>query len=118
MEQLKSEEIAQVFGYGFEIMPTTYLNFNDAMSEGDCHALTEVGWHADRMIFLNPFGSDEFKVSYIVVQDINGNIERQGIGIILLKTSVKWISPGSCVFSLLTEYDPIKKEWSNCINPF
>lgn len=117
-EQLKHEAIAQTLGWGFEAIPTTYVTFNDAMTEGDCHSLTEVGWHVDRLLYLNPFIEDEYELQYIIVQDVHGNIERQGVGLILKQTSISWIPKGNIVFALLTEYDSVKKTWTECVNPF
>lgn len=116
--QLEHEALCQVLGYGFESIPTTYITFNDAITEGDCHSLTEVGWHFDRLLSINIFPEDFFELKYINIQDIHGNIERQGVGIIVRSTSIQWVRKGQMVFSLLTEYDANKKVWTDCINPF
>lgn len=116
--QLEHEAICQVLGYGFESMPSTYVTFNDAISEGDCHALTEAGWHFDRMLSIHPFDEDHFELKYINVQDKNGKIERQGVGVILRETSIQWVRPGTLVFCILAEFDATKSEWKDCINPF
>lgn len=116
--QLEHEAICQTLGWGFEILPTTYLTFNDAVTEGDCHSLTEVGWHVDRILNINPFDEDVFELRYINIQNQEGFIIRQGVGLIVKKTSVQWIKKGSMCFALLTEYDNIKKEWTDCVNPF
>lgn len=116
--QLEHEAICQTLGWAFEIIPTTYLTFNDAITEGDCHALTEVGWHVDRLLTIRPFSEDRFELKYINIQDTEGNIIRQGVGLIVWETSVQWIRKGTVCFALLTEYDPIKKEWTECTNPF
>lgn len=117
-EQLKHEAIAQTLGWGFEMMPTSYITFNDAMTEGDCHSLTEVGWHVDRMLYLNPFKEDVFELKYIIIQNVDGFIERQGVGMVMKQTSISWIPDGNLVFALLTEYDVNKKTWTDCVNPF
>jgi len=118
LSQLEHEAICQVLGYGFESMQSSYITFNDPVTEGDCHALTEVGWHFDRLLHIHPFDEDRFELKYINIQDINGNIERQGVGIIVRETSIQWIRSGTLVFSLLAEYNSKDKKWSECINPF
>ena len=116
--QLEHEAICQTLGWGFEIIPTTYLTFNDAVTEGDCHSLTEVGWHFDRLLSVHIFPEDIFELRYINIQDQEGIIVRQGVGIIVKKTSVQWVKNGSMCFALLTEYDSKTKEWTECVNPF
>jgi len=116
--QLEQEAICQTLGWGFELLPTTYLTFNVAISEGDCHSITEVGWHFDRLLSVHIFPEDIFELKYINIQDIEGNIERQGIGIIVKETSIQWIGNSKLCFALLTEYNNKTKEWSECVNPF
>lgn len=116
--QLEHEALCQTLGWGFESIVSTRVNFNDAISEGDCHSLTEVGWHFDRMTQIQLFPEDYFELKYIVIQDEAGNIQRQGIGIIVRETSIQWIKKGKLVIAMLTEYDLAKKEWTDCINPF
>lgn len=116
--QLEQEAICQTLGWAFEIIPTTYLTFNDAITEGDCHSLTEVGWHVDRLLATHIFPEDIFEIRYINIQDQEGNLLRQGVGIIVKQTSVQWIKNGSMCFALLTEYDPKLKTWTECLNPF
>ncbi len=118
LDQLRQEALCLTLGWGFECLKSTYVTFNDAISEGDCHALTEVGWHIDRLINIHPWEEDTFILKYIVVQDKKGNIEKQGIGVVVKETSIQWIGPGNLVFAILTEYDPIKEIWSPCTNPF
>lgn len=118
INQLNEEAIAKTLGWGFESAPTTYITFNDAITEGDCHSLTEVGWHVDRMLNIHVFEEDIFSLKYIVVQDFEGNIIKQGVGVILKETSISWIMKGHLVFAILTEYDNKTKSWTECINPF
>lgn len=116
--QLEHEAICQTMGYAFEILPTTYVTLNDAMTEGDCHPITEVGWHVDRLLSIHPFDEDVFELKYIVVKDNLSFDVKQGVGIVLKETSIQWIRPGSLCFALLTEFDPKTKQWSECVNPF
>lgn len=115
--QLKEEALAQTLGWAFESVKSTYVTFNDAISEGDSPSLTEVGWFVDRLLAIHPW-EDEFLLKYIVVQDSHGVIERQGVGVIVKSTSIQWIPKGDLVFALLTEYDVSTKTFSECINPF
>ena len=117
MGQLEHEALCQTLGWGFESMPTTYVTFNDAVTEGDCPQLTEVGWHVDRLIHTNIF-DDVFELKYINIQDTVGNILRQGVGVIVRETSVQWVKKGNLVFTLLTEFNPKTGQWSDCVNPF
>ncbi len=112
------EALCQTLGWGFEGVASSYVTFNDAVIEGDCHSLTEAGWHFDRMLHVWPWPEDKFELKYINIQDTNGNIERQGVRVILRETSVQWIRPGHLVFALLTEYDPKTGVWTECTNPF
>lgn len=116
--QLEGEAICQTLGWGFEVIATTYVTFNDAITEGDCHSLTEVGWHVDRLLSVNPFEEDYFELKYINIQDMEGNIERQGVGLIVRETSVQWIRKGAICIALLTEYNSRSGEWTECVNPF
>lgn len=116
--QLEHEAICQTLGWGFETLPTTYITFNDAITEGDCPSLTEVGWHVDRLYSIHPFDEDRFELKYIIIQDKNGNIERQGVGLIVRECSIQWIKKGHLVFAMLTEYNLKTEEWTPCVNPF
>lgn len=118
VSQLNEEALAQTLGWGFESLPTTFVTFNEAITEGDCHSLTEVGWHIDRLLNVHIFEEDIFELKYIVIHDTDGNIQRQGVGVVLKETSVSWIMKSHLVFALLTEYDNKQKEWSDCLNPF
>lgn len=118
LEQLKNEAICQTLGWGFQIMKSTYITFNDAITEEDCPPLTEVGWHTDRLLNIHPWEEDEFVLKYIIVQDKRGQIQKQGVGVVVKQTSIQWIGSGNLVFALLTEYNPISEEGSPCTNPF
>lgn len=116
--QLEHEALAQTMGWGFEAIPTSYLTFNDALTEGDCHSITEVGWHVDRLLNIHPFSEDIFELKFINIQDQEGNLLRQGIGIIVKETSIQWIGNGKLVIALLTEYSIKDKDWTPALNPF
>ncbi len=118
MDQLRSEALAQTLGWTWESMPSSYVTFNDAISEGDSHAVTEAGWFAHRYIKNKLFKEDIFECKYIIVDDKSTGQRREGIGLICRQTNIQWIQPGSLVFCIITEWDPIKKEWLPAQNPF
>lgn len=118
MSQLEHEAVAQTMGWGFELVPTSYVTFNDALTEGDCHSLTEVGWHVDRLYNIHPFDEDTFELKYINIQDQEGNIIRQGVGVIVRETSIQWIPNGKLLIALITEYSVKDKNWTDALNPF
>lgn len=51
--QYMSERIAWEFGHTFEVLPRSRVMYGDAITEGDCHAVTEAGWFIDRYFTLN-----------------------------------------------------------------
>ena len=116
-DQLRHEALAQTLGWTWESVQSSYLNFNDAISEGDCHAITEAGWFADRWLATQIFEEDYYECKYIIVDEPDGN-RREGIGLICRKTNIQWIQPGSIVFCILAEYDTKNKKWLDAQNPF
>lgn len=115
--QLEHEAICQVLGWGFEVLPTTRVVFNDAISEGDCHSITEAGWHIDRMLSTWIWPEDKFECKYIII-DESGCSRREGVGIVCKSSSVQWIGNGKIVFALIAEYDSVRGVWKDAINPF
>lgn len=116
--QLLHEALCQTLWWWFEIMPSTYITFNDAITEWDCHSLTEAWRHIDRLLNIHIFPEDVFETKYINIQDQAGNIERQWVWIVVKQTSIQRIGKWKLVFALLTEFDPVKKSRSPCVNPF
>lgn len=113
-EAYLQERVRFEFGAGFEIIQRSRVTYSDiklVSSQG----LTELGWHAERMIELRPFESDEFVCKQFEVEYADSKI-RQGAGILVKETSCSWIPQGYMVFSIVTE----KKEgkYSPSINPF
>jgi hypothetical protein len=115
-DQAKHEAIAQTMGYLFEILPASRVTFGDAISESDCHSVTETLWHCDRMIASHVFPEDVFEVKYINISD--GESVREGIGIIVRQTSIQWVGTGMLLLAIVAEYDNINKKWNPPINPF
>lgn len=114
--QYLAERTAYEFGYGFQILPRSQITFGDPITEEDCHPLTEAGWHIERYMMLDVFG-DRFEAKYIHAS-YRDNSQREGVGIIVRETSAIWLPVGHIVFSIIAEFDPIKKEWKDAINPF
>ena len=99
-----------------DCLQLSYLTFNDAITEGDCHAITEAGWFADRWITLKMFREEHYECKYIIVDTPEGR--REGIGLICRQTLIQWCQPGSIIFCILAEYDYKNKKWLEAQNPF
>ncbi len=110
------ERSAFEFGYPFECLQRTRITFGDAISEGDCHPVTEAGWHIDRYIAMSVFEEDFFEPKYIIVEYANGK-RKEGIGIVVRTTSAPWVPDGYIVFAIVTEYDDVAKKWLDARNP-
>lgn len=116
-DQLRHEALCQTLGWTWESVQSSYLNYNDAISEGDCHSITEAGWFADRWLNTQMFEEEYYECKYIIVDDHSGN-RREGIGLICRNTLIQWIQPGSMVFCILAEWDSKNKQWLDAQNPF
>jgi hypothetical protein len=114
--QYLTERTAYEFGYGFEVVPRSQITFGDPISEEDCHSITEAGWHIERVMMMDIFG-DRIEAKYIHAAFRDGT-NREGVGIIVRETSAAWLPSGHIVFSIIAEFDPIKKAWKDAINPF
>ena len=116
--QLIHEAVCQTMGWGFEVEKTTYITYNVPMTEGDVKSLTELGWFVDRLLYLHPFDEDKFELKYINIQNENGEIIKQGVGVIVTETSIQWIPKGMLLFSIISEYNSKNKTWLDAVNPF
>jgi len=116
MSQYWHERIAYEFGYAFEMLPRTRVVYNDAITEGDCHPITESGWFMERYMTLSIFPEDRFEVKYIIVEDSDGT-RREGVGIIVKQTSFS-IPEGNVLFAIVAEFDNNKKMFLPAKNPF
>ena len=114
--QYLTERVAYEFGYGFEILPRSQITFGDAITEGECHPITEAGWHIERYIETNVFG-DRVEAKYIHAA-YRDNSQREGVGMVVRETSATWIPAGHIVFAIVAEFNPYLKEWESAINPF
>lgn len=115
--QYLEERIAYEFGWGFEILPKSRVSFGDAISEGDCHSVTEAGWHIERYMEMSIFPEDRVECKHIDVEYPDGTT-KTGIGMILRETSANFVPSGHIVFAIVAEYDTVKKQWLEARNPF
>lgn len=113
--QLTHERVAFDFGYGFEAIHESHVNWGTPITEGDCHPITESGWHADRYQYVI-FPGDEFEVKYLKIHTGAGP-DREGVGIIIRKTSAPYIPASHVVFSLIAEVDTVKHDYMPASNP-
>jgi hypothetical protein len=113
--QALHERIAYEFGYQFECLMERCVTWGQARSEGDSSALTECGWFAERYADVCLFPGDEIEVKYIIVEE--GHIKREGIGLVVRKTSAQWVPQGYMVFAIITEYDYNTHDFKPAKNP-
>ena len=113
-EAYLKERVRFEFGHGFEILPRSRITYS-AIKLESCQAITELGWHAERMIEMRPFASDSFICKQFEVEYANEKI-REGAGILVEKTSAPWLPAGYMIFCIVTE----KKHgiYQSAINPF
>ena len=116
-DQLRHEALCQTLGWSWESVMSSYVNFNDAITEGDCHAITEAGWFADRWLANLMFFDDHYEFKYIIIDEPNGG-RREGIGLICRACNIQWVQPGSIILCIIAEYDNINKKWKDAQNPF
>lgn len=114
--QYLAERVAYEFGYGFQILPRSQITFGDPITEGDCHSITECGWHIERYMELDIFG-DKVQAKYIHAS-FRDETKKEGVGIIVRETSAPWLPAGHIVFAIVAEFNPYTKEWEDAINPF
>ena len=110
-----TERFAYEFGWGFEVLPSTRVNFGQAITAGDCSAITECGWHCERIMQMDIFG-DEFEVKYIKAQGGFGknakpDVEREGVGLVVRKTSAPFVPKGHLVFAIIAELNKETGVW-------
>lgn len=116
------ERVAWEFGYELEMLPKTYVTFNDPISAGDCAASTETGWHVERMMERSMFPSDIFEVKYIIAEKAAGKGKppgrREGLGVLVKQTSAIWMPKGHLVFAFISMFDPETHTWTEPVSPF
>ena len=115
--QYHDERTAYEFGWGFRVIPASRLTYNDPITEGDNHSVTEAGWHIERYLNMSVFPEDEFECKYIIVEFGDGKRE-EGIGILVRRTSAAWIPGGHIVYAIVAKFDPVRKVFLPAENPF
>lgn len=114
------ERVAFEFGYGFENMPATRVELGQAISEGDIKALTEIGWHMEKLVHTWPFPEDKFQIAHIRVSDPGApnGVTRSGIGILVHQTSYPYLPKHHFIFAILSEWDEKASVFKPVVNPF
>jgi hypothetical protein len=102
------------FGYGFEVVARSRVTYTD-IKLVSCAAMTELGWHAERMIEMRPFESDVFMCKTFEVEYADGR-KREGAGILVGETSAAWVPQGNMVLAIVTERH--NGAYEAAINPF
>lgn len=102
------------FGQGFIIIQRSRVTYSD-IKLVPSKALTELGWHAERMIEMRPFNSDVFVCKQFEVEFGNGK-KKEGAGILVVTTSANWIPNGFMVLSIVAEQK--RGKFLDAINPF
>lgn len=114
--QYREERIVFEYGWEFELLPSTQINFNVAITEGDCKAITECGWFVDRLLAMNPYPEDYYELKYVIADYRDGE-RREGVGVVLRRTSSPWIPKGHMVFAIIAEWDKANEKWLDAKNP-
>lgn len=102
------------FGQGFECIARSRVTYSD-IKLVSCQGLTELGWHAERMIELRPFESDVFICKQFEVEYAEGHI-KEGAGILVWETTASWIPKGFMILSIVVKKE--KGSYQQAINPF
>lgn len=105
-DQYLRERTAFEFGWAFICVPRTRVEWGTPITEGDNSAITEAGWHIDRMLALWPYPEDYFEVKHLTIE-LEGKTAR-GIGLIVRSTSASWVPAGNIICGVIAEYDDAK----------
>lgn len=108
------ERVQFEFGAGFEIIQRSRVVYSDIKLVAS-KSLTELGWHAERMIELRPFESDLFVCKQFEIEYADGTT-KTGAGILVKETSCSWIPAGFMVYSIVAE--KLGNRFKAAINPF
>lgn len=114
-KQYLHERVAFEFGYNFECIDETHINWGQPITEGDCSSVTEAGWHIDRYSYFS-FPGDTFEAKYIHVTD--GLEIKEGIGIIIRKTSAPFLPANHVVYTIIAQVDNKTHQYFSAKNPF
>lgn len=111
------ERTAHEWGWGFECAPSGNLLAGTPLMEGDCPPLTEAAWHIERYLTLGLFGGDEMVASYLQITEADGK-KREGVGLLLTKSSAEWLPERHAVFAIIAPFDPLTGRYLPAQNPF
>lgn len=102
------------FGQGFECVVRSRVTYSD-IKLVPSKSLTELGWHAERMIEMTPFASDTFLCKQFEVEYADNKV-KEGAGILVWETSAPWIPQGYTILSIVS----VRKDgkYLDAINPF
>lgn len=114
--QYLEERIAYEFGWEFMMAPTSRVQIGATISEGDCHSLTELGWHAERYMARSVFKEDKISVNYITFSDIEGNTI-EGNGLVINQTSYN-VPENHVIFAIVSLWNNETEAWEEAANPF
>jgi hypothetical protein len=115
--QYLEERTCWDFGWEFECVPRSRLTFGDAITEGHNHSVTE--WHIERYMERNAncvILGDKVQRKYIHVEYPDGT-KKEGLGIVVISTTAKFIPNDHVVFAIIAEFDVEKDEWLPAVNP-
>lgn len=113
-EAYLQERVRLEFGTGFEVIQRSRVTYSDIKLISS-QALTELGWHAERMIELRAFESDKFICKQFEIEYADGRV-RQGAGILITESSCSWIPQGFMIYCIVAEKKDGK--YLSAINPF
>lgn len=109
-KQYLEERTAFHFGWHFQMVPRSRVTFGDAITEGDCKAITEAGWHIDRYIKRCLLTDEHVEAKYLHVT-LEDESVKEGIGIVFRSTYAQWIPDGHIVYAIVAEYDSKTDTW-------
>jgi hypothetical protein len=111
------ERTAHEFGWGFRCLPATRVLVGRAMIAGDCRPLTEACWHSERIVARNPFpAGDRYRMAYVRIDERDA-IPEEGVGIVLTRTTARWVPDGHLVFALIAPFDSLTRSYLPAENP-
>jgi hypothetical protein len=115
-KQYLHERIVFEFGWCFECLSETRVTWGQPITEPDCKPVTEVGWHIDRYAQVALFPGDEIETKYVIV-DYGDGVRKEGLGLVVRRTSAQFIPEGYMVFAIIAEFDTYSKHWKEAVNP-
>lgn len=112
-KQYLHERTAFDFGWGFECIHESHIDWGQPVTEADCAAITEAGWFIDRYQFF-AFPGDQFEAKYI---QVHSDEIKEGVGIIIRHTSASFVPDGHVVFAIIAKIDNVTHQYQSAVNP-